>query len=236
MKHTLLILTALIVAACPLRAQRHTAPVDYKLNVENFSELTVVDGVNVDYYCRPDSAGWVMFTCPPEIASKLMFNNKADHLTIQTDADETTITDVPLVRIYSASLHKVENCGDSTLCIATLVPVADFRAKQIGNGTTVIHGVNAKNVNVGITAGKGTLTIDGTTDHLTVRNVSTGPIDATALTANDVRCFMLGTGNIHCCPECDLRIYGLGSGTIYYHHKPENITLRSIGVKALAAE
>lgn len=68
---------------------------DYKLNVQNFCELTVVDGINVDYICRPDSAGWAIFSCSPELASRIMFTNKAERLTIQTDADEEPIKACP---------------------------------------------------------------------------------------------------------------------------------------------
>ena len=64
---------------------------DYKLDVHDFSELVVVDGINVDYFCKPDSAGIAVFSCEPEMASHIMFSQKNDRLTIRTDADEYPI-------------------------------------------------------------------------------------------------------------------------------------------------
>ena len=51
---------------------------DYKLDVHDFSELVVVDGINVDYFCKPDSAGIAVFSCEPEMASHIMFSQKND--------------------------------------------------------------------------------------------------------------------------------------------------------------
>ena len=35
----------------------------YKLDVGDFSELKVTDGINVVYNCSTDSAGWAYFEC-----------------------------------------------------------------------------------------------------------------------------------------------------------------------------
>ena len=49
--------TSLIIAALSVVAvSARDKAADYKLNVQNFCELTVVDGVGVDYVCLPDSA------------------------------------------------------------------------------------------------------------------------------------------------------------------------------------
>ena len=207
---------------------------DYKLNVQNFCELTVVDGINVDYICRPDSAGWAIFSCSPELASRIMFTNKAERLTIQTDADEEPIEGMPKVTVYSASLRKVENSGDSLLRVFSPTPVKNFKAKQIGNGSLEIHGVDATNVDAGITAGKGTLLIDGKAVKATISNVSTGPIDASGLDVPQLKCLIFGTGDVDYAPTDQLRIFGAGTGEVFYHSTPAIITNRSIGVKASA--
>lgn len=209
---------------------------DYRLNVQNFCELTVVDGINVDYYCRPDSAGWVVFSCEPDIASRIMFDNKAEHLTVQTDADETPIQGVPLLRVYSASLRKIENSGDSAVRAFVEVPVQQFKARQIGNGSLEVHGLDAVIVDAGVTAGCGRLHLDGKADKTTIRNVGTGPIDASGLKSSEVRCFIFGTGDVDCRPKDKLRVFGAGSGIVYYHDKPTKITNRGIGVKALPGD
>lgn len=210
--------------------------VDYKLNVQNFCELKIVDGIEVDYYCRDDSAGWAIFTCPPGIASKIMFSNENECLSIQTDADEETITDVPVIKVYSAALRKVENCGDSTVCVHSLCPVNEFSAKVVGNGLLEVFGIDAPKVNGGITAGKGTLRLHGHAHNLTVKNIGAGPIDASDLAADEVKCYMFGSGSVDCNPTNQLKIYGAGSGAVHYKGSPTKITNRGIGVKAIAKD
>ncbi len=206
-------------------------PADYKLNVQNFCELTVVDGVNVEYHCRPDSAGWAIFTCEPEIASRIMFSNNAEKLTIQTDADESPVEGVPLVVVYSASLRRCENSGDSTLTVYLDVPVNQFKAKQIGNGNLVVHNVDAASLEAGVTAGHGSITVDGKAPKASYSNVGSGPIDASGLQAEQVKCFVFGSGNVDCVATEQLKVFGAGSGTVIYHDAPGKITNRSIGVK-----
>ena len=91
---------ALVATIClPLSAQA----ADYSLNVANFCELTVVDGVPVDYVCCADSAGMVVFSAEPGDASKITFSNNKEHLRIQSAADDRPLKGLPRVRVYSAS-------------------------------------------------------------------------------------------------------------------------------------
>lgn len=206
---------------------------DYKLNVQNFCELTVVDGVPVEYYCNPDSAGWAVFSCPPELASQIMFSNNAERLTVRTSADEKPIPGIPVIKVYSASLRKVENSGDSLLRVMGIVPVKEFKARQIGNGCIELNNIDCTSFEGNITAGHGSLKIEGKSEKAKLSNVSTGPIDAKGLHTSNVNCFVLGTGDIECSPSGQLKIYGAGSGKVLYYTTPEKISQRSIGVKAI---
>lgn len=222
-----LIIAALTVFGVP--AQKKTA--DYSLHVQNFSELTVVDGVGVDYVCNADSAGWAVFCCGPEVASHIMFENKAEHLTVRTDADESPVRGVPRVRVYSASLRKVTNTGDSLLRVHSTAPVDQFRMYIIGNGEIKATGVAAREVDVRISAGNGRVCVDGHAHRCSARNVGTGLIDASRLSCDEFSCFVLGPGNIHCRPSSLLKVYGAGSGVVYYHTEPAAIKKRGLGLK-----
>lgn len=208
----------------------------HKLNVHDFTELVVVDGINVDYYCNADSAGWAVFSCEPDMASHILFTIKNDRLTIRTDADEHPIDGVPRVCVYSTSLTKVENSGDSTLHVHKTVPVSSFKAKQIGNGNLIIDDIEADRLDAGITTGKGILKINGKAQKATITNVSTGTIDASALEVGDLKCVLFGTGNIEVKPMGNMRIYGTGPGSVIYHKQPAKVSNRSIGVKVHALE
>lgn len=231
MRHIIIILSFLIASAT-LYADELAA---YRLNVQNFSEFTVVDGVSVDYYCRPDSAGWAVFYCTPEKASEIMFENKAEKLTIRSAADENVIKNLPTIRLYSGILNKVENSGDSIVRIFAPAHVENLKISQIGNGKIEARDIDADNVEASITAGKGHLSLSGKADKAKIKNVSTGPIDASGLTVRQANCYLFGTGDIQCMPTEQLRIYGAGSGKVYYHVKPNKITNRGIGVKVLPA-
>ena len=89
-------------------------------------------------------------------------------------------------------------------------------------------------MDIGITAGKGSISIKGSADKASISNVSTGPIDATGLKVQDVKCTVFGPGNVHVTPTRQLTVYGAGSGHIIYRTKPEKVSNRSIGVKANA--
>lgn len=217
-----------IAALCAANAKTDI----FRINVADFSGLTVVDGIGVDYFCLPDSAGWAVFECEPSVAPHIMFTNKKNHLTIQSDAEDAPIEGLPRVKVYSNALAKVENSGDSLLIVHTTVPVQSFKVKQIGNGSIIVDHIESKTMDIGITAGKGSIRIAGKADKASISNVSTGPIDATGLSVADVKCTVFGPGNIRVTPSSRLTIYGAGSGQILFRTKPDKISNRSIGVKS----
>ncbi len=210
-------------------------PEVFRIDVHNFSNLTVVDGVPVDYHALPDSAGWAVFVCPPEVAKEISFTNEKDHLTIRTTAEETPIIGVPRVRVYSTTLNRVENSGDSLVRIFSPAPVKTLKARQIGNGTLEIVSIVADEVDAGVTAGNGTLAMSGKAGKVKINNVSTGPVSARDLTAANISCFIFGSGNIECTPSETLKVYGAGTGKVIYHGTPK-VSRRGIGVKVLSAE
>lgn len=210
----------------------HAEDARYTLNVANFNSLTVVDGINVVYRCNADSAGWVVFTADPDLASKISFTNNKEHLRVQTLADERPIADLPTVTVYSASLRYVENSGDSTVVVYPTVQVQKFTAKQIGNGVLEVYGVTADKLDGDAAAGRGRLTIDGKATKVKLRNVGTGTIDAATLDGDEVSCFVLGPGTVHVHATGQLKLTGAGSGKVFNHTTAAKNVNRSIGIKA----
>lgn len=49
------------------------APEKFTVEVKEFDELKVVDGINVEYFCDPSKAGKVEFESTPQMASSIMF-------------------------------------------------------------------------------------------------------------------------------------------------------------------
>lgn len=212
-------------------ADRH-----YELDVHDFTGLKVIDAINVEYCSSADSAGKACFDCPKDMASHMMFTNKNNTLSIQVDFENIPYGPLPTLRVYSTSLQKVENSGDSTVTVRNPAPVNTFNAKIIGNGTMLINNISADNVNASISTGSGHLVINGKSTKAKLSNVGTGPLEANSLLCRSVKCILVGTGPIDCHASEQLSIYGAGSGNVFYSGKPKKVTNRTIGVKAKEVE
>ncbi len=223
---------AAIAAACTLAAAAQTK--DYTLRLEDFDELRVVDGINVEVSCSEDSAGMVTFTCAPALADVLMFESGKGRLKVQVAIGEDgPRTGLPTVHAYCSTLTRVENSGDSIVAVSLTGPQTQFKARVIGNGTIVADGIYTNAAEGRISTGHGHIVMRGKAARVKLSNIGTGPIEAGALTAKEVKCWVLGTGDIDCNASESLNIVGAGSGTVYYTGSPKTLTNRSIGVKAV---
>lgn len=206
-------------------------PTEYKLQVSDFNELTVVDGINVDYISHPDSAGYVVFTATPELADQVTFSNSGSKLTIQTTAYEHPIVGMPKIRVYSTMLRSATNSGDSTLRILSVVTNDKFKVKEMGNGRIEAYGINADEIEANVDTGAGTVIVEGTVRKANLRNVGTGTLDASSLNATEAKIFVFGSGPVDANVTTKMSIYGIGPGKVRLHRHPEKISNRSIGVK-----
>ncbi len=198
----------------------------YELDVEDFSQLKVIEGLNVDYKCVPDSAGKAVFNTTPDIASVLMFSNKKGRLDLQISTDGIDYHHLPTITVYSNFLTAVENSGDSTVRVLSVAPGPAFKANLIGNGRIVAHDVNSTRIDAAIKTGNGQLVIDGKCVNAQFSVIGTGTIQADGLHAQEVKCRIVGTGSIGCDAANDLIILGgsVGPGKIYYGGSPSITT------------
>jgi len=204
-------------------------PETYRLDVKDFSELQVVDDINVVHRCSTDSAGMAVFTCRPEVVSQLMFsNNDKGKLKIQVNNDDSPITDVPTITVYSNYILSVENSGDSTLTVVSPAPGAQFKARIVGNGTVVVSDIHATRVEGSLDTGRGHLVMTGKANTTKLSNIGTGRIEAGGLETDKCSVIILGTGPVDCYVTSELTVKGLGSGKVYVKGKPK-IKKRSLG-------
>ena len=227
MKHIHILLILLLVAFS-VSADEVAA---YRLKVQNFFRTNSCRRRcgRLPLPSRFDRVG--CFFTTPDKASQIMFENNAEHLTIRSTTDEAPILGLPTIKVYSASLKGVENSGDSLLRVFEPMHVDVLKIRQIGNGSIEIADIDADYVDASVTAGKGQVMLSGKANKAKFKNVSTGPIDASKLALKQANCFIFGTGNIDCLPSEQLRIYGAGTGKVYYHTTPGKITNRGIGIK-----
>ncbi len=211
----------------------------HEVNVGNFSRLVLLDNINVNYRCNPDSAGYAVFTCDKETADHLMFTlSDKGRLSIQVDDEYERLGNLPTLTLYSSSLDEVENSSDSTLRVSGLQPMKIFKVRLIDNGKIIVRGVRASQLELQILSGKGKIIADGSCDNLLLRLVGTGEIQADQVKATDVSCRIMGTGTIGCNVEGgDLKVSGSGTGKVYYKGNPSKVTVRKLGtIKAIPME
>ncbi len=224
------IITLLLAFAC-MAGMVHAGQ-KYVLNVGEFNELSVVDPLNVDYVCSADSAGMVAFTCDPSVASSLMFNLKGSKLNVRIASEEAMATKFPRITVYSRYLTKVENKGDSTVRVIKVAETPKFEAVVEGNGTLVVRHIDAVDIKAGMRLGHGMVVISGACSQLNVAFTGTGVIQADDLKATEVSVKANGTGSVGVWAEKFLKVYGMGSTTLYYKGHPE-IKTRSLGIKLI---
>lgn len=210
---------------------------DYELNVTQFSELQVVNDLNVIYRCNNDSAGYVRFSCDPEVSSLVLFSNNKNKLKIETvdNISNEQKRRLPTIVVYSSFLSKVENSGDSTVIVDSIAPTSTFKARIVGNGTLIARRLRATTVEGKISTGHGHLVLAGEAQTVKLNNTGTGTIEAGTIKAVTGRCSIYGTGSVDCWVTNELTIMGLGSGTVYLKGKPTTKN-RTLGIKTVPVE
>lgn len=216
-----------------LLAAMTAAASDYTLTVQDFSELRVVDGVNVIYKESADSAGTVRFSADGDLASKLTFTNHKDRLTIQTLADETPIPGMPTVTVYSNGVSLIQNDGDSLTTVTLKTPVRNLKIKQIGNGAIDVRGISADRLEAVIATGCGKIDLQGKAKEAKYSNIGTGRLDAGDVEAGKVSAFIMGSGPVEVFTDGELTAKGIGPGRVLYVGTPSKIRNRSLGVRII---
>ena len=207
---------AIIVLCCAAAA----SATPRTINVGEFNELIVNDGINVIYSNKADSAGLVAFDIEKEYTSYIMAERSKGKLKIQLDPAAISIKTLPTVYVYSSYLYKAENSKDSTLTIRSIAPGAKIDIQLQGNGKVIANGLDAVNIGLKLLTGKGKIIANGKCENLSVSNVGTGEIQADEVAAKHVKCSLMGTGTIGCAPKETLSVKGIGSGKVYYIGKP----------------
>lgn len=223
------ILTAVAVVAAGQVKHR-------EIKVGNFTRLVLTDNINVNYRCNADSAGLAVIDCTDDVAQCLIFNlNSKGRLSIQVEDEYERQGQLPTITVYSSSLEEAENAGDSTLRVAGLPAMKEFKIRNIDNGKVIARGLRASKLELHILSGKGKIIASGSCDELSVRLIGTGEIQADGVRAGTVSCRIMGTGSIGCHVDGgELKVSGSGTGKVYYKGKPSKVTVRKLGtIKAI---
>lgn len=210
----------------------------YELNVGDFTTLRIVNDINVEYVCSPDSAGKAVFYTTPDKASVFMFdNNNKGKVSIQLTTDEALAPkNLPTIRIYSQFLQEAKNDGDSVLYVEKLAAAPKVKFSLSGNGKVVAHDIDGTTVEASIFTGKGVIEVSGKCKEANLRCTGSGTVVADRLEAEKkVSCMLVGTGTIKCnVVNGPISIKGTGTGKVYYRGNPSEIKSMQLGkIKAI---
>ena len=214
------ILLILLLLPCLTQAQEVN---NYKVEVGQFSHLKVMDNANVVYRCNADSTGYVQWSGDIAFADAFIISPKDGKLKIQVSPEDVKNPDLPTLYVYSDFLSSVENAGSRVVKIENPAPCAEFKVKEIGNGTVSVEGIKANIVKAFLNTGNGTINLSGSCRHAEFKMVGTGLIAADRLEAEQVKCKILGGGSIGCWPLESLVAKGIGSTKIYYKGNPDKV-------------
>ena len=211
----------------------------YEKRFGDVRHVRVLNALNVEVVCDADSAGVVHFYADDQAVDRLIFeNNTKGRLTLQSDNSSNPVL-LPRIKVYVGELESVENASDSTVTVLTKSKrINEIKLKVSGNGKIESADLNAGILGASINTGKGTIVLGGVCDKLDASNVGKGEIDAYALTAKDVSCRIVGTGQVLCTIDGgELYLRGSGTGKLMYKGKPGKVTVKQIGtLKAVPAE
>lgn len=229
MKHAIITFALTVFATCQAPAQQMRR---YELKVNDFSELRVDNHIAVDHYINPDSAGIAVFDASDRQADWVLFdNNGKGKLSIQTDVDYQAGEQMPHITVYSSSLTKLVNSGDSLVRALSTISCEQFKGVLIGNGRLSVPDVQASKVEVSLHSGNGQITVQGNCTEAKLHLVGTGSILADRLKAVKVKASIVGTGQIGCDPSEAITVMGAGSGNVYYRTAPPTVKSRGVGIK-----
>lgn len=205
----------------------------YVLKLEDFSQLVVKDGVNINYKSSVDSAGMAVFDAPDNIASTIVFSPKKDKLTIQYDVRNEKYKNIPTITVYSKFLTSVENQADSVIRILNINSGPELKLKVVGNGKIVANNIIVNKLSANITTGKGIIVTSGQCGFANFSNYGAGQIQADLLKCDEIKCKLMGTGTIGCYPLKKLEAIGVGTGKVYYRGEPETIDKSTISTQVI---
>ena len=221
-----------VLAVCGADARQQGR---YDLKVAEFSKIELVDGFNLEYHCSDDSAGMIHFVTDRATASKILFEVKKDRLVIQKDFhdEDSMVSDLPTLHVYSRFLTDVKNCGDSTLVVNAPKSVVKFSAEVIGNGRIVVRDIDCSKFNGSINTGNGTLVASGRCVDATLSNTGVGTIQCDRLQADNASCRFFGKGTTGVWVTGTLQVKGVLPGKCYYRGTPQTIKNYAVGVKII---
>lgn len=193
----------------------------YTIETGQFEKLKINGNIKVIYKNLPDSTGYATYEAPEGNEDIFTFSIKKDGtLKVEPSDEKWGQQNLPVVHLYSDFLNAVESYSELSVDILSIAPNSTLIVTQVGNGSITVDNLKSNTVKATINTGNGSIFLTGECVNATYRMIGSGLISADRLSAENVKCRVLGTGSIGCWPIDNLTVSGLGSTKIYYKGKP----------------
>lgn len=191
------------------------------VEVGQFEKLKINGNLSVIYKNLPDSTGFARFETDLDDDDIFTFSTKGEgQLKIEPSDEKWGVKNLPIIYLYSDFLTSLESYSEQHVELVSLAPCSTFSVNLVGNGSVDVNDVKCNNLSAAVTTGNGKIYISGSCLSASFRMVGAGLISADQLRADNVKCWILGTGSIGCWPIDNLNVKGLGSTKIYYKGSP----------------
>ena len=206
---------------------------DYVVKTGEFNEVRIRNAIPIVIVETNDSTGTATFSTDNETTvQSIVFELKDGKLTVSLDPRTYNRNNpIPIVTLRTATIDKATNEGDSLMIVQCGKPKESFSLKQIGNGSSVLMNIEAREVKVALSLGAGRINVVGLCAKAKLDNTGQGLIQAATLKTKEAVCYIMGTGNIDCYASESLSVKGMGSGTVFYGGHPSVVKNHGLGIK-----
>lgn len=198
----------------------------YEYEPGPFDKIVVRADIDIVYRNVPDSAGYIRYESARDFSQKLEVSCNKGKLTILDKMTDEDYSPLPTLYMYSDYLLSVNYEGAGTVDLTLQSATPTFSSKLTGNGKIICNGVNTTEFSANIVTGNGSIVAHGKCAKAKFSITGAGLIQADGLSADEVKCSVMGTGSIGCRPLDYLDVRGIGTTKIYYYGNP---TVKKVG-------
>ena len=182
--------------------------------IADFSEVSILNGINVVYTQNATLAGKVRVYAP-EGKDVVSITSKNGQLSVRYGKGYNRDFGVIMVYVYSKELSKVSCSMGGNFTAEGMVSGNKLKLKVLGQSQIRCKNIVYDEVSAKRGLGNGDILLAGKAKETTYTIIGSGEINADNLIADDVTCKILGRGDIGCHVDKNITVRSLGKGAAY---------------------
>ena len=182
--------------------------------IADFSEVSILNGINVVYTQSESQAGKVRVYAP-EGNDVVSITSKNGLLSIRYGRGYKRDFGVIMVYVYSKELNKVNCSMGANFTAEGMVSGSKLKLKVLGQSQIRCKNIIYDEVSAKRGLGSGDILLSGKAKDATYTIIGAGEINADNMIADDVTCKILGRGDVGCHVDKNITVRSLGKGAAY---------------------